>query len=221
MKSKRSRLAIVGVLALALSVTVGLASGGVADAKKKKGAKVFFVARTVPITIPPANNTTIQVGAVKAPIGTVAGKKLKGRIISFSSISVTTSFAGVPGFSADIRPIVIAPNGRNAVLNSPFQNNLVNPTETFSGPTTETTDSSAGVCVPSAPPGPTQPPCSDPDNTLGPPYAGTVGNQNLTNLLGISPLGTWFIKVFNASDNPATLVSISVTGDLVKALPVK
>jgi hypothetical protein len=66
-----------------------------------------------------------------------------------------------------------------------------------------------------------QPPCSDPDNTLGPPYAGTVGNQNLTNLLGISPLGTWFIKVFNASDNPATLVSISVTGDLVKALPVK
>src|SRR5262249_1243931 len=134
---------------------------------------------------------------------------------------VTTAFAGVPGFSGDIPPIVIAPNGRNAVLSSPFQNNLVNPNETFSGPTTETSDSSAGVCVPSAPPGPTQPPCSDPDLTLGPPYAGTVGNQNLVNLLGISPLGTWFIKVFNSGDDPATLASISVTGALVKALPRK
>jgi hypothetical protein len=57
MKSKRSPLALVGVLALALSVTVGLASGSVADAKKKKkkkGATSVTVSKTTSTSVPPS-----------------------------------------------------------------------------------------------------------------------------------------------------------------------
>ena len=48
MKSKHSRLALAGVLALATSVTVGLVSGSAAEAKKKTTkSKTAVVSKTV------------------------------------------------------------------------------------------------------------------------------------------------------------------------------
>jgi hypothetical protein len=218
MKSKRSRLALMGVLALAISVTVGLVSGSVADAKKKsKGAKSFTISKTTPSVIPLASAS--QPGVAKIAIGNVGGKKLKRKIISFDSVSVTTKWSGGSGFAQELSAQLISPRGRTAGLISPIPNNFFgSDTSTAVGPTTETPDSSRNACTPSTVPPP--PPCSDPDATLGPPYAGTIGNTNLQVYDGTHPQGTWFIKVFNFSTTiPANLDSVSVTSPVIPALP--
>jgi hypothetical protein len=68
--------------------------------------------------------------------------------------------------------------------------------------------------VPNTPAPP--PPCADPDNTLGPPYFGTIGNESLLNFSGSAAVGTWFIKVFrDAGTDPITLGAVTVTGGLI------
>jgi hypothetical protein len=68
MRSKRSRLALMGVLALVLSVTVGLVSGSVADAKKKKkkSSNVVTVSNnTLPYTLGGGGKISGPVGLIK------------------------------------------------------------------------------------------------------------------------------------------------------------
>src|SRR2546423_7675999 len=151
MKSKRSRLALVGVLALAISVTVGLVSGSVADAKKKKskGAKSFTISKTTPTTIPARSSGAAPLTFVKVPIGTVGGKKLKHKIIGFSTVSVTTTFNGDAGFANSIQATVISPVGRTSTLTNPTSNSNNTPSETVSGPTTKTPNSPTLLCTPS------------------------------------------------------------------------
>jgi hypothetical protein len=219
MKVKKSRLVSIGVLALVLSVTVGLLSGSVADAKKKKkGSKSFTITKTVPTAIPLATPTTT--GYVKVPIGTLASSKYKGKIVSLRGISVTTTFTGDPGFAGSIGATLIGPSGRTSSINSPFSNKFPTPTETSSGPTTETPNSPTQTCTPTTPAPP--PPCANPDATLGPPYIGTIGNIGLLVHSGISPAGTWIIRLSDSSTTlHASLSSITVTGSLVKSLPTK
>jgi hypothetical protein len=221
MKIKKSRLATMAVLALVMSVTVGLLSGSVADAKKKKKktATTFTVTKTTPTAIPLATPTAA--GVAKIPIGTITGKKFKNKIVSFKGISVTTTWTGDAGFAGNINASLIGPTGRETGISAPFSNLAGGPaTETSSGPTTETPNSSTGTCTPNAVPPP--PPCSDPDDSLGPPYAGTIGNLTLLAQSGASPVGTWTLKVLHFSTTKnAQLASITVTGSLVKALPTK
>jgi hypothetical protein len=218
MKNKKSRLVGIGILALILSVTVGLVSGSVADAKKKKKTtKSFTITKTTPTAIPLASTPTTT-SYIKIPIGSISGKKYKGKIISFRGISVTTTFTGDAGFANGIGATLIGPTGRTANISSPFSNKFPSPTETSSGPTTETPNSPTQTCTPQTPSPP--PPCANPDATLGPPYAGTIGNIALLAESGVSPVGTWTLRVFNTSNTlHATLNSITVTGDLVKSLP--
>jgi hypothetical protein len=193
MKSNRSRFALLGILALALSVTVGLVSGGVADAKKKS-KRSFTITKTAPTVIPGAPGPTVAV--VKVPIGTLGKKVAKGKVVSLNGVNVTTTFTGSPGFASNIGEVdLIGPSGRVAFLGNPIGNG--SNTETVSGPLTETPNSVTGVCVPDASPPP--PPCADPDNTLGPPYAGTVGNESLLNFSGSAAKGTWYIKVIRGA----------------------
>jgi hypothetical protein len=211
MKSKRTRLALMGVLALVLSVTVGLVSGTVADAKKKKSKRSFTVAKTAPTIIPGAPGPGEVV--VKVPIGTVGKKVAKGKVVSLNGVNVTTTLSGSAGFASNIDEIdLVGPSGREAFLRNPFGNG--SNTETVSGPLTETPNSATNVCIPNTPPPP--PPCTDPDSTLGPPYIGTIGNENLLNLSGSAAVGTWFIKVFRGGGvDPITLGAVTVTGGLI------
>jgi hypothetical protein len=211
MKSKRSRIALLGALALVLSVTVGLVSGSVADAKKKKSKRSFTITKTAPTTIPGAPGPSVAV--VKVPIGTIGKKIAKGKVISLNGVNATTTFSGSPGFASNIDEVqLIGPSGRTAELVNPIGNG--SNSETVSGPLTETPNSAVGFCVPSGTPPP--PPCADPDNTLGPPYAGTIGNEGLLNFSGSAAVGTWFIKVVRgAGANPITLGTVSVTGGLI------
>lgn len=211
MKSKRSRFALFGVLALALSVTVGLASGSVADAKKKKSKRSFTVTKTAPTIIPGAAGPGEVV--VKVPIGTIGKKIGKGKVVSLNGVTATTTFSGSPGFASSIDEVdVIGPTGRVGFLRNPIGNG--SNSETVSGPLTETPNSAADVCVPDASPPP--PPCPDPDSTLLPPYVGTIGNTTLLNFSGSGATGTWFIKVFRgAGADPSTLGTVKVTGGLI------
>lgn len=215
MKQKKTRFALVGVLALAISVTVGLVSGSVADAKKKKGGgRSFTVSKTAPTVVGPAPSPT-GVAVAKIPIGTVGGKATKGKVISLNGVNVTTTFAGSPGFVAGanggVSAQLVGPSGRTSVLGNPFGNGA--DTETISGPLTETPNSSLDVCVPDNPAPP--PPCADPDAVVGPPYIGTIGNEGLLNFSGSGPRGTWFIKVANFGPSPITVGTVTVTGGLI------
>jgi hypothetical protein len=210
MKSRRSRLALVGVLALALSVTVGLVSGGVADAKKSK--KSFTVSKNAATTVPGQPGPGAAVA--KIAIGDVGKKVAKGKVVSLNGVDVTTTFSGTAGFADGVIAVVIGPSGRNATLVNPLPNQSGGGNnETISGPLTETPNSSTQACIPDNTPPP--PPCSDPDATLLPPYAGTVGNEGLLNFSGSRATGTWFLKVFNFNAEPITVNSVKVTGGLI------
>jgi hypothetical protein len=211
MKSNRTKLALMGVLALALSVTVGLVSGSVADAKKKKSKRSFTVTRTAPTVIPSAAGPGSVV--VKVPIGTVGKKIAKGKVVSLNGVNVTTTFTGSAGFASNIDDVnLVGPSGRFAFVGNPIGNG--SNTETISGPLTETPNSSTLVCIPDASPPP--PPCADPDATLGPPYAGTINNEDLLAFSGSAAVGTWFIKVTRGmGTDPITLGTVKVTGGLI------
>jgi hypothetical protein len=211
MKKKRTRLALLGAFALVLSVTVGLVSGGVADAKKKT-KRSFTVSTSTPAIVPGAPGPGVAVA--KIPIDTLGKKVGKGKVVSLNGVNVTTSFSGSAGFADNVAADLIGPGGRSAGLINPVPNNVGGGNnETTSGPLTETPNSASGVCVPDTPAPP--PPCSDPDNNLGPPYVGTVGNEGLLNFSGSGATGTWFLKVFNSGADPVTVNSVNVTGGLI------
>jgi hypothetical protein len=211
MKNRRSRLALMGALTLALALTVGLVSGSAADAKKKN-KRSFTVTRTAPAVVPGAPGPGEAV--LKIPIGDVGKKVGKGKVVSLNGVNVTTTFSGSAGFADNVSAMLQAPSGRQAGLINPVPNRTgPGNNETVSGPLTETPNSTVAVCVPDNNPPP--PPCTDPDNTLGPPYAGFVGNESLLNFSGGSVVGTWILKVTNSGAAPVAVNSVSVTGGLM------
>jgi hypothetical protein len=210
MRSRRSRLALLGVLALALSVTVGLLSGSVADAKKKKSkaTKVTASSNTV-VTIPPrVTGPPLKDGVVNVPL--TVGKKAKGKVVALDSVVVTTTWSSTN--SGDLNAInarLISPNGRRTNISAPASDGA--PAYTASGPTTETANSPNSFCSNAASPPP--PPCADPNQTLSRPYAGTIGNLGLLTFAGGQAKGTWILELIDTSTTATTakLNSVSLT----------
>jgi hypothetical protein len=221
MKSKRSRLAIVGVLALAMTVTVGLVSGSVAEAKKKGAKSVTAVG--APIAIPVAASNNAPAGVANVPL--VVGKKAKGKVVGWDSVAITTTFTGSTNTAlGSIFSELIAPNGRTVFLNAPVFNTSANPGQgnQVAGPTTETPDSFVNPCFPSTAPSQPCPGGSgrDPDALLGPPYAGTIQNGALSHFGGVPARGTWTLRLFNTSTTTtATLNAASLFITLRKSPP--
>jgi hypothetical protein len=232
MKSERTGLALMTAVALLASLTVGLLSGAVADAKKKKknGAGSVTLSKTTPTVVPatPADPGA-KFSLVSVPL--TVGKKAKGKVVSADSVSVTYSFTGTPansGGSGDPGSLfdtdldLMAPNGRTVDLDPPGFND---PLTAATGPTTETPNSPFFPCNVDAFPIPQPDVCDptshqDPDATLVPPaYAGTQGNTDLAFFNGVPARGTWTARVRNFAEDlgPATLTSISVRIGLVQA----
>jgi hypothetical protein len=219
MRSRRSRLALLGVLALALTVTVGLVSGSVADAKKKKkksGNKVT-VSKTTPTTIPSQASPSSNESMTTIPL--TVGKKAKGKVVGWDSVTVTTTFTGSDDTAlSSVFSELSAPNGRTVGLDAPAWNGPPGFRNTTSGPLTETPDSPFTECFTDA-----SHPCpggfgGDPEATVAPPFVGTVGNSTLAHLGGVPAKGTWNLKVFNSSTTTtATLNSVTLTVTLAKA----
>jgi hypothetical protein len=232
MKSKRSRLALSGALALVVALTAGLTLGSVADAKKKKGKKgasSVTVSRTAPTVIPPTPDGPGTKTSL-VPIPLAVGKKAKGKVVGADSVAVTYSFTGMPPVPPDGGSLyettlsLTAPNGRTVRLDPPGFND---PNTSATGPTTETATSPFFECE-LGPQFPTPQPdvCDasgqqDPQATLVPPaYVGTKGDNNLALFAGVSARGTWTVSArnFGTPDRgPSTLTSISLRIPLVSA----
>ena len=194
MKGKKSRLALMGVLALAISVTVGLVAGSVAEAKKKKkSSNVAQVSNNVPRTIPD------RVPGAGNPYGRLdttfnVGKKFKGR--SVGSLELTFQTTGDAANAAgDLQVDVIAPNGYRLPGN--WWDNSIGGQNI--GPLTITPNSPVRTCDTATPP------CSDPFQTLNRPFAGTVGDNTFQWFRGLPMRGTWTVVV---TDQSATKTSV-------------
>lgn len=183
MKGKRSRLALAGTLALALSVTVGMSAGEAAGAKKKKGKKPSnSVTLTKAVNAPVPDRAATPPG-VFGQLDTVltVGKKFKGRKVDTVAVTFQTTGAA-PGAAADLSFLLTAPNGRTIfVLGFSGDQSI--------GPLTLTPNSPVQLCD-----SPT-PPCVNPMATLNRPFAGTAGNPNLALFAGIKMKGNWTFRV--------------------------
>ena len=232
MKGRKSRIALVGVMALAIA----LASGSVAEAKKKgrKGGNSVTVSSTGPTALPPSTPQppgcnpngaptpcTGQVVSFKTVPLTV-GRRARGTVVSSQSVSVTYTLSGDPRgpdnnvgpgpptftpagtSSLDLR--LTAPNGRTVGISVPFD-----PNATTVGPVTVTANSPFDFCgINFAVPFPATTTCSsqDPDEIVGPPtWTGTVGNSDLAEFAGLPARGTWALRARNASTSTTGVVN--------------
>jgi hypothetical protein len=139
------------------------------------------------------------------------GKKAKGKVVGWDSLTVTSTFSAPDADTLnDMFAAITAPNGRTVFIENPIVSSFA--LNTTAGPLTETPNSPFFACFPSM----THPTCpggSDeyPESTVPPPYAGTIGNEDLDRFGGVPARGTWTVKVFNGSDTtPGTLNSISL-----------
>jgi hypothetical protein len=200
MKSKRSRLALVVFLALALSVTGGLVSGSVAAAKKKrkKGGNIATVGKTLNTRIPDMSpGPPTQYGRLDTKLH--FGKRFKGRKVSNLDVTFQTT-GDSANAAADLDVKLSAPNGRTSWLEPDF--GLFASGQSI-GPLTLTRNSRVGLCN-----SPT-PPCTAPFPTLNPPFAGTAGDSQLAIYKGVPMMGDWLFQVYDL-ENPRTSVLNSV-----------
>jgi subtilisin-like proprotein convertase family protein len=189
-KNKRTRLALVGALALALSVTVGLTATDVASAKKKAGGTVD-ITKQVNQGIPDGTNTTN--GVLTSTIA-VGGKKFKGTRIR--DVNVTLQTTGTAQQSAgQLGARLTAPNGASTGL---IQNDLSGQSV---GPLTLDDESPNGLGGQNS---------SEPTQ-LGAPYAGSAqpdcffipGTCTLWPMDNGPASGTWTLRMYDTNGTPA------------------
>jgi hypothetical protein len=212
MRSRRSRIAMIGVLALAASVTVGLVSGSVADAKKKTKKAGGIVIATVPVNaaIPDGTATT---NGVLTSTTVVGGKKFKSTQVRDVNATVQTTGAGA-GAAGDLFARLTAPNGATTTLFFGLSGQSVGPL---------TLDDETPFILGGLPPAP------DPQ-TLVAPYVGTAAPNSLVGLFswplsvmdGGPASGTWTLRVYDGGTGAGhTSVLNSWTPTVVAGKPFK
>ena len=200
MKSKRSRLTLMGVVALALCVTVGFASGTVASAakkqKKKAGATVAKVSNTTPRAIP---DRPAGVSSVSGRLDTTlkVGKKFKGKTVGTLELTFQTTGDAATS-SNDLEVDITAPNGYRLPGN--WWDNSIGNSQSV-GPLTITPNSPVRTCTA------TTPPCSNPFSTLNRPFVGTVGDNTFMWLRGLPMKGKWIVTVLDRSNTNTSILN--------------
>jgi hypothetical protein len=204
MKSKRSRLALVGVLALAISATVGLVSASIADAKKSKKNKAAVVSKTVNTAIPDRSTGGAALDG-RLDVSLNVGKKFKGKVVGADGPSVTFQTTGDSATSAgDLTIYLVSPRGRLSQLNPDIGFFGVGQSI---GPLTLTANSSIGLCTSASPP------CPNPLATLNRPFAGTAQDSYLSIYHGQQVNGTWkliFLDTANTKTSTVNSVKLSI-----------
>jgi subtilisin-like proprotein convertase family protein len=190
-KSKRTRLALVGALALALSVTVGLTASDVASAaKKKKAGGTVDITKQVNQGIP---DGTADTNGLLASTIQVGGKKFKGTRIR--DVNVTLQTTGTAQQSAgQLAARLTAPNGASTGL---IQNDL---TGQSVGPLTLDDESPFALGGQN----------SFEQTQLAAPYAGSAqpdcffipGTCTLWPMDNGPASGTWTLRMYDTGGNP-------------------
>jgi hypothetical protein len=197
MTRKRSRLVLLGVMTVVLSVTGGLVSGSVADAKKKKKktANVASVSNATSRAIPDA---TPGASGVDGRLDTVltVGKKFKGRTVGTLELTFQTTGDAVNSAN-DIRIDITAPNGYRLPGN--WWDNSIGGQSI--GPLTITPNSPLRTCNSATPP------CSDPFSTLNRPFAGTVGDNTFAWFRGLPMRGDWTITALDETNTKTSILN--------------
>jgi hypothetical protein len=221
MQRKRSRFAILGILALAFSVTAGLTLSDVAAAQKKKGGggSKTFSKGGGPIPDPFVNPAPTGNGGppdfhqgVRSSKITV-GRKFAGAKIKDLNVQVAATHADISDLSFDL----IGPNGVFITLSAGNDNTVgAAPPTTIFGPTIFDDQASLfindtnscptdpdTVCTPATP--------SGAPGEARPPYAGAFKPEDGTLAsLGSRLMGSWVLLAFDtdpffgAGDTPQT-----------------
>lgn len=197
MQQRRSRLALVGLLTLALCATVGLTAGGTAEAKKgKKGGGTVNVTVGGTKAVPAATTgPPFRYGILSSTAA--VGKKFKGRRIDDVNVTVQLNASGVGSELDALFGILTAPNGNSVYL---FEDLF----GTVAGPLTF--DDESPLSVNQSDPADFQ----DPD-FLNPPYIGRVEpffGEELSSMDGGPARGAWTLKIRNGDPNPAHLYNL-------------
>jgi subtilisin-like proprotein convertase family protein len=193
----RDRGRRASLVAACAALTLVLALGGVAEAKK---AKTFSQQVTpnagVPNGAPVGTPLTPLTSTITVP------KKYKKKVVG--DVNVTgfqTTGAGGAGAATDLDVYLTAPNGRTVLLI------FAGPGQSV-GPFTMDDDTTASTCFAA--------PCPNPFQSLNPPWAGTANLNNtfvgafptgpLSNFDGIKMKGAWTLKVYDIGANATTSV---------------
>lgn len=192
MKHRRTRLALVGVLALALSVTAGL--GVNAEAKKKKPKKTavtFTSTKAVNAAIPDAPVAAGPSTPVRSSIN--LGGKFKGKVVTDVNVMFQSTGSAV-GAANDLTFKLSAPNGRTNLLFESLGGQSI-------GPLTLDDDTRTGICDDATLT------CRDPDATLLQPFAGRANTLDQDDDMrpmsifdGVAMKGDWTLTVFDFSN---------------------
>lgn len=219
MKSKRSRLAIVGVLTLALTATAGLTVGDAAAKKKKKKAATTFVATDAAnVAIPDDDPTGASVPVTRT---LTVGKKFKGRVVGDVNVTGLQTTGNLPDAADDLHARLTAPNGRTVVLFAEVGDQSL-------GPWTMDDDTKVSICDLATPP------CENPLATLNRPFAGTANllhnNDDvstdapagpLSQFDGVGMRGAWTLTIWDEVTAGETSTLNQWGLQITRAFPVR
>jgi hypothetical protein len=201
------RLSVVAVFACAVVLVVGL-SAGVAAAKKKKKNSAAVVTKTLNTPIPDraAGTPTTNPPYGKVAVPLEIGKKFKGKTVG--AVQLTYQTTGVtPDAAFDLMFRLTAPSGLTLeIQGNGFSGQSVGPVTFISDTPVQTCWTFPGDPV-------VVPPCSDPDQTLAPPYQGVARDFDLPLFEGLKMRGTWTLTAFdtfNSETSVLNMVSLKV-----------
>jgi subtilisin-like proprotein convertase family protein len=209
--ARRQRLALIGMLALALCAVLGMTLGGSAEAKKKskKSKTVVFQQSLSPNAAIPESPVTGPSTPLKSSI-TVSGKKFNKKVVGDLNVTgIKTTGSGTA--AQDLRMKLIAPNGRTIYLIGRTLGR-----DSF-GPLTIDADSRVAICdsdtIANCGGGGTF--SGDPSATLLRPFAGTANSQGLGGqnsggvraMNGVPMKGTWTFEVFDNTNGQTSVLN--------------
>jgi hypothetical protein len=204
MKNKRSRLALFGVLALALSVTVGL-SAGVAEAKKKGGGKAKTLNATGNGGAVPQGPTSAFINPIPFKGTATIGGKGKGKVVNDIDVTLSATAVAAAGSGNPFGDLVVritGPNGATTGLVSGFFGTGGVSGSLISNLTL--TDQTPTLTCAGDPVSPPPAPCGDPDATLLSPFSGRAQPLGLLAALnGGNAKGRYTLTAFDVCGDPA------------------
>jgi hypothetical protein len=206
-RSKRNRLALFGVLALALSVTVGITAGAVEAKKVKTFSSQVSPNAAIPDDPGGAGPSIPLVSTINV------GKKYKQRKVADVNVTGIQTTGSAATAAADLEATLTGPTGRTIHLFAGVGGQNL-------GPWTLNDDTKTSICDDTALT------CSNPNATLLQPFAGTSNLKDTDDDVGVLSefdltrmKGTWTLTIWD--DQVGGTSTLNSWGLQIKPLKLK